>query len=527
MIGGASLLASRWLAIPLWTMAHPIVASAPEIPRAVAAEITVAVCGGGSAEGAGSRDLASVLAAGLGATATVVAASETGEACEAARRGGPLSAAMPDLVVATSTSVVDPVRPAPRRIAFRVEGHDIVVSVLGRELTGTFTTKALVVPVAPIETPPRPQPGAGGAAAETVASDLVVGLGRALAFRRMAARRNKSDDHVRLTELQRQTALAALTSVDEEWLSSEAPATAAVVRQLRGMLRLAEACPVDSPLDLFRSAARLVPYSAEAKVLVAVARLHDAYEPSACPATAEEELFESLELNPWSNEAVDNLGLLYELSINAHPEKRSSENQLSVDVAAQRLDRVWRDQAPRAPLALELGVGAVFSSAVGQGLNEIGSAARFDVAYGRDETGWGARLGVAVPWTRQLAFPSAHGSEPWVNWTRIAFELGPRYRVRLGRFYGELDAAVLVAYAIAVGHGFDVDHTAGGVNVGGAGAVRFGRRIGRFSLWIGAGASYYVGSDSLQLSAAGSSNVASLPALDVSVLGGASAYLWR
>jgi hypothetical protein len=107
---------------------------------------------------------------------------------------------------------------------------------------------------------------------------------------------------------------------------------------------------------LLRSAAHLVPDSVEAKTLVAIVRLKEAYEPVSCPRQAERELFDSLELDPWNNEAADDLGLLYELSVNARP-AGDSKSQVSADEATRRLDHVWNKDAPASPMALEIGMG--------------------------------------------------------------------------------------------------------------------------------------------------------------------------
>ena len=229
-------------------------------------------------------------------------------------------------------------------------------------------------------------------------------------------------------------------------------------------------------------------------------------------------------MDPWNNEAVDNLGLLYELSVNVTPETPDGR-QVSPDDAAQRLERVWKQDAPVAPLALEIGAAVGVSAAAG----ELGTRLRLDFGYGRDGTGGGLRVGVVLPWTRQLSFPDS-GTDPgqrWVNWTRFSLDVGPRYRLRVGSLYGEIEGAVVLASVLASGHGFDTDYTSTGWNFGGTVGLRLGKRLGRFNLWVAGAGTYYAGKDSLELVADNIEETARLPSLDVSVLAGLSALFWQ
>jgi hypothetical protein len=458
------------------------------------------------------------LSAALAALAPLgvhVAPVDLGGACQAARGGLALEPGMPDLVVAVSWPGVSPSDSAAVRAAFRVDGRDVRIAVLGRTFSGRFTSKALV-----LSAPAAGDPAAAGSAE----IDAVTGLAATLAYRKLAARRDDDAAAARLAETARQTALPALARADTEWLAGGAPVTAAVLRQLRASLLFDAPCGGDSPLELLRSAARLVPYSAEARTLAAVARLKEAYEPSPCPLAAEQELFESLELDPWNDDAADNLGLLYELSVNAQPDNDASR-QVSARQATQRLERVWKEAAPRPPWALEIGVGTGVFFAKANG--SLAPAVRVELGFGRDGRGFGARLGLSIPWTREIddAFGGATGS-PSVTWTRLALDVGPRYRLQLRAVYGEIGVAGLATYTVATGHDFNGgNETSSTPDVGVAGSLRIGRRFGRVGLWAGASA---LGFRRLLLRA-GPTQLESdkLPQLEIAALVGVSGFLWR
>ncbi len=521
---------------PVTTAAGQLAAS-PAPPRA-AVTVSALVCGAdGPADGALVAETIRALSgtSALRADGVDLVPFSAEDRCRPSptRPTGPEP--VPDLVLVASVAGGQAVERARMRVGFRFEGHDVILKLFGRQLSGTLTASTLVIPTAPAANAVEPrvagtadtQAAAGAAAIMTPWLQVTTGLVEALAYRKLAALPDQTDEVQRLGEANRRAAVAALALADSDWLATEAPLTAAVIKQVRATLLFDETCPSESPRDLFYAASRLAPYSADARVLIALARLKEAYYPPFCAVAVEQELFRSLDLNPWNNEAVDDLGILYELALNAQPESRAP-GQVSADDAAQRLDRVWQKEVPASPLALELGVAASLSSTADQSNRELGPGLRLDFSYGRDGTGLGVRLGIELPWARQSLFPTPNGGpSPWVSWTRPTLDIGPRYRLRVGASYGEVEPALLIAAVVAVGHGFDTNYTATGINVGSGGTLRLGRRLGRFSLWIGSSIAYFFGTTSLQLSAIGGSGTGQLPKLDISLLAGASALVWR
>jgi hypothetical protein len=429
--------------------------------------------------------------------------TEDGGACAALGSLHGLSNGMADLALVVTPARIPDSRPPPLWMGLQLRGP-LTVKVLGRVFTGDLTAEALPLP-----------PGR-----ET---DLVTAMAEALAYRRAAAAARTDIAREGL----RKRALEDLRAADGEALAAEAPRLAAVIKQLRALLLMDGPCEVDSPLDLFRAAARLVPDSANARTLVALARLKEAYEPDACTALAERELQESLELEPWRDSAADNLGVLYELVSHARPPS-GSEREISTTQANRRLDTIWKDAAPLPPRALELAFAASFSSAIDKTAGAVAPGARIELNYGRDGTGFAARAGLSLLWTREVLLeqqdnPSRRGH---VRWTRFGLDLGGRYRLlaRPGT-YAEAAAAVVIAPVFATGETFDTDQSSLGANFGGMAALRLGQRIGRLSLWLGLSASYFLGNDNLRLSADGA-NSAQLPSLDVAALGGMSMFFW-
>lgn len=432
----------------------------------------------------------------------VTVLSEGGGACSALGELHGPTAGMADLALLV-TSASGPEEPRARAwLGFQFRG-ELTVKVLGRVFTGDVTAHALALP-----------PGLEVA--------LATALAEALAYR-VSDDSGKAD---RAPEAIRRRALDDLRAVDSDALGREAPRLAAVIKQLRGLLLLDGPCEMDSPVELFRAAARLAPESGDARTLIGLARLKEAYEPHACTALAEGELRDSLELDPWRDSAADNLGLLYELVANTRPPS-TSEREISSVQATKRLDTIWKDAAPRPPRALELAVAASFSSALDQTAGALAPGLRAELGYGRDGSGWGARAGLSLLWTREVAFaPDEMSRQGRVRWTRFALDLGGRYRlVARPGMYAELGAGVLVAPVYASGTTFDTNYAAWGVNVGGTAAARVGQRLGPFSLWLGLAGSYFIGRDSRTLQADPPAT-AELPSLDLTALGGLSYFFW-
>jgi len=433
----------------------------------------------------------------------VTIVTEEGGACAALGQGHGLSSGMADLALAVAPTRSSDSRSPSAWMGVQLRGP-LTVKVLGRVFTGDITEEAL--PLAPER--------------ET---ELVTAVAEALAYRRAAAAARTDI----APEVLRKRALDDLRAVDSEALAAEAPRLSAVIKQLRALLLMDGPCEIDSPLDLFRAAARLVPDSAKARTLVAVSRLKEAYEPNACTTLAERELQESLELEPWRDSGADNLGVLYELVSHARPPS-GSEREVSTTQASRRLDTIWKDAAPLPPRALEMALAASFSSAVDRTTGAVAPGARIELSYGRDGTGFAARAGLSLLWTREVLLeqqdnPVRRGH---VRWTRLGLDLGGRYRLvaRPGT-YAEAAAAVVIAPVLAAGDTFDHDQSSLGANFGGMAALRLGQRIGRLSLWLGLSASYFLGRDNLRLSADGASS-AQLPSWDVAALGGMSMFFW-
>jgi hypothetical protein len=308
------------------------------------------------------------------------------------------------------------------------------------------------------------------------------------------------------------------------------PETSAVIKQLRAILILEGACSADTAAGLLRAAARLIPHDSEARAAAAIGRLLESNAPAACPHATENELLQSLALDRWSPSRVDDLGRFYELSLNATSDHADDPNAVPSVVAAQRLEQVWEAQRPTPPRMLELAVSAGIAKSAGTGddlLSTLAPAARFEATLGRDSPGFGLRLAGTLPWTREQ--PLGSGT---VSWTRLVVSVGGRYRNRVRRFYWEGEAGILLAPALASGHGFDVNMVSVGFDAGAALGARLGLRLGRYSLWMGLGGSYFGASQipgwpDLTIRATGVAETSVLPAVDVTLLVGVSQLFWR
>jgi len=501
----------------------------PATTSAPAVNVTALVCPEVPGDSSVGATLSQPLAAGVAALqqqGVMFVPSFAEDGCRRARAGQ--TPPEPDLVVTVAVGAGPGIERSPALIAFRVVGHDISLKILGRALTGSFASHALRVPGLGWSDPATGDaPRAMDAAANgPLWPDLVFGVAGALAYRKISAREPRSDALTAQAAAIRGMTGATLARVDREWLSEAAPLTAAVVKQMRAMLLFDEACPSESPRDILRAAARLSPYSAQSQLLVGLARFNEMHVAPLCAVVVRDELLASLALDPWNDEAVDDLGVIYELALDAEPEPHSS-GKVSADEAAVQLEKVWQKEAPPAPMALEMGFAASVTSSVEQSLRDFGPGARVELAYGRDGSGLGVRVGLAASSTRQLTV-NLDSSQPLVTWTRPTLDIGPRYRRRFGSFYGEIEPAFVAGLATATGHGFTgADYSERGVNLGASGTLRVGRRLGRMSVWIGASASYFFGKSSLQLMALQQTRVAQLPQRDLSLLAGASVLLWR
>jgi hypothetical protein len=413
------------------------------------------------------------------------------------------------------------------RVTFRVDGRDVETKIRGRVFVGRFAAKSLFFPVRLGELTARPAGLRAGTAAgapgdePSAALAFTEGLLGALAYRKLQAIESPSRETREAAEESRRAAARALSEADVASVATARPVTAAVIKQLRATLLLDAACGAETPSDLLHAAAELVPYSATARTLAGLGRLKEAYD-GTCVSGAEHELFAGLALDPWSEDAAGNLGALYELTVDWP--RLDATRQVSVAEASRQLQSVWNDSPPKAPWALELGVGADVSSDLDQIAPTTG--ARVELTLGRDGRGLGARVALDVHGARQTSIDRG-----WASWTRGRLELGGRYRLPLWRFYGEAAGSLLAAYVLARGHGFEEDLSASSAALGATAGLRMGCRLRSVGLWLGASSSYFFSQDlegwpRLGLQVEGSNAVAQLPRFELSLVGGLSVFFW-
>lgn len=406
------------------------------------------------------------------------------------------------------------------RVSFVTEER-LTVEVSGRKFSAALASRSLDFPTRSSSVTPE-----SAAKDEPPPEGLVVqGIVALTAYRRRAT---TAKDPGALAPL-RERAYAALEDADRPDVELFTPETSAVLKQLRALLLLEGTCSSDTAAGLLRAASRLLPHDAEARAAAAIGRLAEGRAQSACSHAVEQEFLHSLALDRWNAGRVDDLGRFYELSMNAASSRPDDAQAVTGDVAAQRLVQVWESRAPEAPMALELAasLGVSKSGRTTDLLRTVTPAFRFDATLGRDSRGFGFRIGATLPWTREL--PLGAGT---VSWTRLIFSAGPRYRDRIGRFYWEVDAALLVAPAFATGNGFDTNFSAFGLDGGAAAGARVGVRLGQLSVWLGGSGSYFAarylpGWPDLTLNVMNVDETSTLPSVDVAILAGLSQMFWR
>jgi len=493
-----------------------------------APEVRVSSCGvpAAAASGTVSRWLAPIEALGV-----KVSVAPEREDCLGLDRATRSKLAPADVSVQTwqteapATSTSEP-KPSPiirTRVSFETT-DGLKISISGRTFSAAIASRSLDFPTRVAEQRPAPQKDALPPEAL-----FVQGIVALAAFERRATTAKEPAALAAAAQV-REWALAALEGADSRDVELYDPETSAVIKQLRAILILQGACSVDTAAGLLRAAARLIPHDSEARAAAAIGRLMESSAPAACPATTERELLESLALNRWSSNRIDDLGRFYELSVNATSAPDDDSQAVHGDVAAERLDKVWQARAPVAPHVLELAVSAGLAKSAGTDadfLRTVTPAVRLEATLGRDSPGFGFRVAATLPWTRELTLGSGT-----VSWTRMVFAAGGRYRNRIHRFYMEGGAEVLLAPALAAGHGFDTNYRAVGLDAGGALETRLGLRFGRFSVWAGASGSFFVankipGWPDLTIRATGVSETNVLPTVDLAALVGVSQMFWR
>ncbi len=447
-------------------------------------------------------------------------------ACVAQARPSPADAAAPDILTWVSWPKAMDGQAARLLVQVRWPGKGLEIQVQGREFVASPAASLLELPLTDADkgSETSSEPPALSVRTRT----LLGGLVNLVASEKLARAADGDSQQQQQVARARDQALAALASGDDI-AHPLPPSTSATLKQLRAMMLLRGACTDETPAALLRAAARLVPHDGGARTLAAIGQLRESYETSPCVAIAEDELVRAVALEPWSTQAIMNLGVFYELARNAPPARTPAAADTS-DLAEQRLSQVWRQEAPKTPVAVELGVGGGPMLSLG-GPNayvvpNLAPGARLDVTIAPDGSGWGWRLGAALPWTRQVNL-----GEGLYSWTRLSLAGGGRYRLRLGRYFGELGANLLLAPVWAKGNGFDDDRSAVGLDVGAENQLRLGRRFGRLFVWLGGAAGYMFGRHierwpNLEVHVDGLQRREQLPPWEVSLLVGFSTYWW-
>jgi hypothetical protein len=430
-----------------------------------------------------------------------------------------------DVVVTLARGTLDPDSEGVRT-AFRWDSPEVVFEIEGRPLHGRFSSKVLQFPAR------RSNPGETSPQAPECHS--LRGLVRALAWRRIRAVPEPSYSALVDAYANRTAAATELAAADSPPVQELEPMTAAVIKQIRATVLAGVICDEDTPAELMRAAARLVPGSAEAHGLAAIARLREAYHPVRCVARAERELYAALELDPWGDEAAANLGVLYELSLDARPE--SGPGEIAVSDADHRLTEVWKDDRPKAPWTIEAGAAAslfagFLAQPAGSTLRAFAPGGRAELTYARDGAGCGGRASVNVPWRREIPLKevgSDRQRQGTASWTRLALGVGPRCRAGVGALYGEVMTSFLVASVLAVGQDFDRNRLSRGWDVGGELGFRLGRRFGNIAAWSGLSMSYFwrAGHEGDSVEATNAEH-REVPPLDLAATVGMSIFLWR
>jgi hypothetical protein len=377
---------------------------------------------------------------------------------------------------------------------------DLTIDIKGRPARASLFTRSAPVVVRSVQ----------DSAAAVV---LVEGLASYLAFRQRGL---SGADRAQFAD----RALRALAQWEE--VAGDDGVMSALTAQVRGLLEFALACRrLDAILTLRRAVMR-VPYSAEARRLLAMAELKAAYDPEL--DCLERRLLDSLAIDPWRADTIENLAVFYELS--SHVPARGRDLPEMEEAASQGLALIPSERLPRAPAVTELAVGAGLASGLTAGL-------RIDLTpFGRDTSGWAMRLGLSVPDYQTRSIDPGLG-----QWRRYAGTAEVRGRLWLGgqRRIGslavamlELHAGVALAATIVKGNNFDTNYERWLSDVGGTAGVRFGFRLrprwlmawGDFSGWA------WPVTTRLQVTRAPGDESA-LPKREWTATAGISVFLWR
>jgi len=525
--------AARGAPSPLLKSAAMVTQAQP--PPASEAPVTVVACANPAIP---IRDLVVSWAGSAGGRGAPLHLVDDPAACSAVQSGQTLPATTADLLVSGSAfreadHTLTQIRVAfsePQRLDMRLYGRTFVIPMVSSAVA--FPARLGAEPTPPVTYGPEVAPDRPPAAETPPPEGLFVQGMIALVQRRHLTGAASPDAIARAAVDLDALALRKLEEADQRAVAYAEPETAAVLKQLRALLILDGACSADTVAGLLRAAALLVPHNTDARAASAIGQIDDRGVSETCLRATEQELLHSLAQDRWNQGRVDDLARFYELAMNAASGTTDDRRTLPVDVAAQRLKQAWEDHPPPAPRVLEIGLGAGLSHAgVNEPIRGTAPALHLDLTFGRDSSGFGWRIGATIPWTRDLDLGQGTAS-----WTRFSFMGGGRYRWRLRWFYGEADAALVLAPALANGHGFDSNLEAIGLDGGVNGGLRVGLRAGLHSLWIGAGASYFFarhipGWPDLNLKVDNNGDSTStttvLPSVDVAVVVGFSQMLWR
>jgi hypothetical protein len=321
----------------------------------------------------------------------------------------------------------------------------------------------------------------------------------------------------------KQRAMELVTAWDDT--DAEGSIARALGLQIHGLLLMDDVCRRLDAILMLRRAVALVPYSSDARRLLAVAELRTAYEPEL--ACLERQLLAALTIDPSRPNTLDALGVFYDLTSHAPP--AAGDHTRRQEYASQGLRLVPEAHLPEAPHAIEL------AGAIGVG-SEATPGLRFELTpFGRDRSGLGFRLGVSLPGSRTVQV--SPGSALWRRYSTTA-ELRGRWwwggQPRIGSLaigFLEMHAGPVLTVTSVSGQGFDRPGRSLLAEWGAVAGARFGFRLRPRFLAVWADASGYVWPmertpQALLPTAPALVDGDPLPRTDWSVVAGLSLFIW-
>jgi hypothetical protein len=284
---------------------------------------------------------------------------------------------------------------------------------------------------------------------------------------------------------------------------------------------------------LFRAAQLLVPASADARAIAALAQLRERYVPTVCPRAVAGELRTSALSDPDDSDAGTALRQFDELALNAPPAGTPAVHD-AAHPAEQRLAGPWRSRPPSSPRGTQLTFGAGLAcagcSSASDGSAGVAPAGRFEITWrARDGSGFfPLRFAATMPALRSIAIGSG-----LALWTRAMVGWQPGHRWRFGTRYAEIQGGPSVGASYAQGRGYSVNHVDAGFEAALDGGVRLAwlRLTPVLTLWTSLSASYFVGRRlSADTATVQVTNVAGpathLPDWEATLAFGGSWFLW-